>query len=56
MGDKLGKQNKAEKQRQSDDKLYLETKGKREKHERNMHLPALNSLMKNYAGTRPSSH
>ena len=56
MGDKGGKKSREKKQRQSDDKLHRKTREKREKQQKNTPALSLGSLMKKYAGTRPSSH
>lgn len=56
MGDKRGKKNREKKQRQSDDKLHRKTQENRMKQQENTSVQELSSLMKRYAGTRPSSH
>lgn len=56
MGDKGGKKNRKKKQKQSDDKLNRKTQEKLEKQQKNTPVLLHDSLMKKYAGTRPSSH
>lgn len=56
MGDKGGKKNRKKKQKQSDDKLHRKTQEKLEKQKKIAPVLELGSLMKTYAGTRPSSH
>ena len=56
MEDKIEIKNREKKQIKSDDILDREIQKKFENQEENKHLPALNSLMMNYAGTRPGSH
>ncbi len=56
MGDKGGKKNREKKQKQSDDKLHRKTRDKLEKQQKNTPVSGLSTLMKKYAGTRPSSN